>query len=155
MFEKGSSFLGAAILLRQNGGYGYVVLHLICQGVENVMKAFLLIADYDQYQPRLRRRSAFGHDLEKLVTEVVSEFKVKARHLGQAESSELKELNAYYSTHLLRYGTMLDLLRDPSMIGSGRVLRKMLAVVRIARRHLYARPLPDPEGFPAVAGETD
>lgn len=34
MFAKGKAFLGAAILLRQKGGYEFVVLHLLCQGIE-------------------------------------------------------------------------------------------------------------------------
>ena len=42
MYAKGKGFLGAALLLRREGGYGYVVLQLLCQGVEITLKALLL-----------------------------------------------------------------------------------------------------------------
>ena len=43
---KGKGFIGAALLLRQKGGYEFVVLHLPCQGVEVVFKAMLMHKDY-------------------------------------------------------------------------------------------------------------
>jgi hypothetical protein len=46
MYVKGKNFLGAAMLLRQKGGYEYVVLHLMCQGIEITLKAFLLFKDH-------------------------------------------------------------------------------------------------------------
>ena len=55
MYVKGKVFLGAAVLLRQKGGYEFVVLHLLCQGIEVVLKGLLLAIDYDKFNPSSRR----------------------------------------------------------------------------------------------------
>jgi hypothetical protein len=68
MYEKGKGFIGAALLLRQQGGYEYVVLHLVCQGLGIVMKALLLFKNYDFYSGRVKKD--FHHDLKKLMTTV-------------------------------------------------------------------------------------
>ena len=47
-YRRGQHFIAAAILLRQHGGHEYVVLHLLCQGVEIVLKAILLLRDFDK-----------------------------------------------------------------------------------------------------------
>lgn len=54
MCEKGKSFIGAALLLRKRGGYEYVFLHLLCQGIEVLGKGYLLLENHDQYKPQLR-----------------------------------------------------------------------------------------------------
>ena len=38
MYAKGKAFLGAAILLRSKNGHEYVVLHLLCHGIEITLK---------------------------------------------------------------------------------------------------------------------
>src|SRR3989442_9256752 len=55
MYAKGKAFLGAAVLLRQKGGYGYVVLYLSFQGMEGEVKGPLLSVYYHQFQPPLRK----------------------------------------------------------------------------------------------------
>lgn len=135
MYAKGKSFLGAAILLRQKGGYEYVVLHLLCQGIEIVLKALLLLRAYETYKPKLK---VYSHNLETLVDGVVAEFKLHPLRSGPA--TELHVLNSLYASHRLRYGSFYDVLVDPLTISSGRVLRRMMAVVRLAERHLACRP---------------
>ncbi len=136
MYARGGSFLGAALLLRKQGGYEYVVLHLICQGIEIILKGLLLHKDYDKYKPQLKKnkKNGFGHDLEKIAAVAVSEFTV--RNLKPDVEAELKALNSLYSEHYLRYGSGYDILVDPTTIKSNLVLRKIYAVLRLARRHL-------------------
>ena len=136
MYAKGKSFLGAAILLRQQAGYEYVVLHLICQGLEIILKALLLFKNYDKYRSQLRK--PLGHNLKKLVAVSVSEFGVKP--LSDALAGELEILNSLYSNHWLRYGSFYDILVSPQTIPSNVILRKIAAVIRLAEHHVAAAP---------------
>ena len=129
MCEKGKSFIGGALLLRKQGGYEFVVLHLLCQGIEVLGKGYLLLQDYDKYKPQLRR---IGHDLDKLLREVEQ---VSGIHLlTNGVQLEITELSQLYSQHLLRYGSGMDVFIDPKTILSGRVLRRLVAVLRYADR---------------------
>ncbi len=138
MYAKGKNFLGAAVLLRKEKGYEYVVLHLLCQGVEIVLKALLIYKDYNKYKSRLKWKkkdaTTFGHDLKKLAEETAGEFEV--RPIKQDLRVELENLNSLYSSHQLRYGTFYDVLVDPHTIESRNVLRKIVAVIRLADRHI-------------------
>jgi hypothetical protein len=129
MHEKGKGFIGAAILLRQRGGYEYVVLHLLCQGVEIVLKSFLLFQSYDSYNPVLKN---LRHDLVKIADRVLDAFKLKP--LTPAVRRELTALNSLYAKHLLRYGSFYDVLVDPSTIPSKLVFRRISAAIRLAER---------------------
>jgi hypothetical protein len=131
MFVKGQSSVAAAILLRQQGGYEWVVLHLHCQGLEIVLKAFLLLHDYDYYSPRLRKD--YGHDLEKLARATLRLYGLNP--LSTAVASELHGLNQLYRQHLLRYASGYDLVADPVAIPSDRVLRRLVAALRLADAH--------------------
>jgi HEPN domain-containing protein len=129
-YARGNSFLAAAVLLRQRGGYEYVVLHLICQGVEITLKALLLFANYDRYRGRLK---TFGHNLVNLAHAASQEFRVKP--MSKALATELEALNSLYAKHLLRYGSSIDILVKPETIASALTLRKMVAVMRLSDRH--------------------
>ena len=131
MYDKGKGFLGAAMLLDRQRGYDYVVLHLLCQGVEIVLKALLLFRNYDKYKPRL---TLIGHDLEDLVAVAATEFGLRVG--SKAFAAELKHLNVLYRRHFLRYGTFHDVLVDPETIPRERLWRKAVAVLRLASRHL-------------------
>ena len=130
-YAKGASFLGAAVLLRRQHGYEAVVLHVLCQGVEIVLKGILLFRNYDKYQPKLRQ---MGHNLEKLAMTAVREF--RTRPLAAGMLAELNVLSGLYSKHLLRYGTFYDVLVDPASIPTAQVSKKILAVIRLANRHI-------------------
>lgn len=130
MYTKGKSFLGAAILLRQKGGYEYVVLHLLCQGIEIVLKGLLLAVDYDTYNPQLKK--PLGHDLLKITDAVTKAAGLPA--LRPRIRTEMESLNQLYSRHLLRYGSGYDILVDPSTIPSRLVLRRMVALLRLVER---------------------
>jgi HEPN domain-containing protein len=130
LFFRGCNFVAAAVLLRQKGGYDYVVLHLLCQGVEIILKSLLLLQDYDQYRKVIKDK--MGHDLEKLIKEVSSEY--GSTSFRGNIVTEIKELNGLYKAHLLRYGGNIDILIDPKTIKSNLTLKKITQVVRVVRR---------------------
>jgi len=136
MYAKGKSFIGAALLLRQWQGYEYVVLHLLCQGIEITLKGLLLMNDYDKYKDELK--STFGHNMKKLAAAAISEFSV--RPMRPALEAELQMLSSLYSSQRLRYGTFYDVLVNPETIQSHLALRKIAAVIRLADRHVFAKP---------------
>ena len=129
MSQKGRAFIGAALLLRQRGGYEYPVLHLLCQGIEVLGKGHLLSIDYQAHMPKLK---SYGHNLIRLaeVVEQVSNLSI----LKPLVRSELDVLSKLYSKHLLRYGSGYDVLVDPTTIPSDRVLRRLAAIFRVQGR---------------------
>ena len=132
MYLKGKNFLAAAMLLRKNNGYEYVVLHLLCQGIEITLKALLLRANYDKYKTKLRKYGRSGHDLVPLVADALEEFNLKP--LKPNLESELSSLAALYSSHSLRYVSLYDVFVDPKSIKSDLVLRRTAALVRLSER---------------------
>jgi hypothetical protein len=136
MYAKGKNFRAAAILLRQRGGYEYVVLHLICQGIEITLKALLLFKDYDRYKDQLRK--PLDHNLNTIVAAASTEFSL--RPISGTLATELAALNSLYSKHLLRYGTFYDILVNPQTIASDLTLHRIAAVIRLADRNIAAKP---------------
>lgn len=127
MCDKGKSFIGSAILLRERGGHEYVVLHLLCQGIEVLGKGYLLKVNYDFYEKKLR---SLGHNLIKLVEEIekVSGLSI----LNKKIENEIIILNSLYSKHLLRYASMRDVIFDPKSVSSKRVFRRLVIVIKLA-----------------------
>ena len=129
MFEKGASFTGAALLLREKGGYEHVVLHLICQGLENVMKSILLHEDYDKHKKKIKEK--IGHNLVKAVNAVI---KVKgSKGISNELRAQLENINHFYKNHFLRYGGMSDIFIQPQKGDSELVLQKLLQVIKVIR----------------------
>jgi hypothetical protein len=133
MYAKGKSFIGAALLLRQRGGYEYVVLHLLCQGIDIMLKPLLLWKEYDKYHPRLKK---FGHHLAKLVNAAQRNSISIPHKIHLLLAAEIETLDSLYSSHRLRYGTFYGILVDPTNINSSRSLRRIAAVIRLADRHV-------------------
>lgn len=136
MYTRGRTFIGAAMLVRQKTGYEYVVLHLLCQGIELILKALLLYRDYDKYRPILKSR--FRHNLVRAAECVNLEFGRKP--LKPKLLLELKELNDLYNRNLLRYGNAFDLFFDPAKIASDLVLRKVFHTVKLIDRFVLWEP---------------
>jgi len=136
MLHRGHSFFKSAVLLKRVGGNKDVELYNICQGIEVVLKSFLLFRNYDKYKPLLPKRREFGHDLIKLANEVLSEYQVKA--LSQAQTDELKRLNHYYTNHYLRYAGVHDIFFPSTDVGYGLVGKKLLASIKLADKKLCA-----------------
>jgi len=129
-FYRGVNFLLAAKLLEEKGGYHYVVLHLLCQGLEIIIKGLLLMQNYDKYKPKLK---SMGHDLIKGVEEL-NEFVVKSLKIDEDTMSELEKLNGFYRKHILRYGNVLDLFGEPEAVSSDLVMKYALKLVRFGNR---------------------
>jgi hypothetical protein len=131
-FEKGCAFVGAAHLMRPYAVHEpqqYVVLHLVCQGIELIIKGLLLIKDFDGYRQREKK---FGHNIDHLVKEAIKVFKLNP--LNPKLAAEIKYLAERYSTHQLRYASVVDIFIAPSSIGCDLVIRKLNAVIRLSRR---------------------
>ena len=134
MYLRGKGFVGAALLLQKQGGYEFVSLHLLCQGIEIVLKALLLLHDYDRYKPRMGRRKGFGHDLVHLEHEVRAIFGIGSG--SNALSDELNGLNGFFAKHQLRYASLIDILVDPRFIPVGSVIRQLHFVMKWTDRRL-------------------
>ena len=80
-YKKGCHFVAAAILLDQNDGDLYVVLQLLCQGLEIMAKALLLLKNFDKYQPLVEK---YRHRLYPLVSDALAEFKLNRLSGGRA-----------------------------------------------------------------------
>lgn len=128
MQEKGRAFVASAILLRQQDGDEFVVLHLLCQGIEVLGKGYLTSVDYDHYYPKLSTK--YRHNLVKILNEVA---RVSGLSILKGEvQPEIAQLSKRYADNHLRYGSALDLLVDPAEVSSSAVLRRLAAVFRYA-----------------------
>jgi hypothetical protein len=138
MLHRGHHFFGGAIVLRREGAHEFVVLHLLCQGLEIFLKALLLLHDYDQFKPKLKyspkTKSGYGHNLESLAADCSQVFGLHPMRGSLA--AELKLLNSLYTQHLLRYASAYDVLVGPNSVHSALVLRRFGAAVRLAARSL-------------------
>lgn len=132
LYRRGKSFIGAAVLLGQQlGSDRYVVLHLLCQGVEIILKALLLLLDYEKHIKQQRRH---GHDLNRVVTAAIEAFGLNPMRPKLAQ--EVQTLNNFYTQHLLRYDGLHDILVDPASIESNRIFRRIAAVLRVTEREI-------------------
>ncbi len=129
MIGRGENFLGAAVLLKREGGNGYVWRYLLCQGIEVVLKGLLLLKSYNEHHPTLRE---IGHDLTKAADRCAEAYRLRSP-AGDLRR-ELEGLSRLYMNHQLRYASGLDLLVDPETIPVERVMKRMVAVLRILRR---------------------
>lgn len=136
LYVRGVHFVGAAELLRQRGGYEYVVLHLLCQGLEIVLKSLLLFRDFEKYNPRIR--TGFGHKLIKLADETSSAYGLPPPR--DELRAELEHLESLYRDHQLRYGSDFEFMIDPMTIPAELVTRRIAALIRLCNRHLVRRP---------------
>ena len=135
MFYRGKNFLWAAKLLEEKGGYHYVVLHLLCQGLEIIIKSLLLMQNYDKYKPKLKSKGGLGHNLVKCDKELRKElFNKPLKKKDKDIMNELEILNNFYRKHLLRYGSVLDLFVEPKTISSDLVIRYASKLVRFGNR---------------------
>jgi hypothetical protein len=128
-YARGINFVAAALLLRKHGGDRYVVLHLLCQGLEIIVKALLLFLDHKKYA---KLQKSFGHDLEKIISAAIIIYSLGP--LRPPLAAEITALNDFYSRHLLRYGGLHDIFG--ASLGSARTFRRLAAVVRLANREL-------------------
>jgi hypothetical protein len=129
MYEKGKAFLGACILVEQKRGNPSVVLHLLCQGIEIVLKAVLLAHDYNVHKPRLVK---LGHNLVRIAA---SARQATGLHVfTHGAQVELAGLSTFYSLHVLRYASNFDIFIDASTIPYRRVARHAFALVRYCEK---------------------
>lgn len=132
MYDKGKAFVGASILLRRSSGNPAVVLHLLCQGIELILKAVLLRTDYKKYQPELKK---IGHNLEGAAAAARA---ATGWHLySNLTAQELARVNEFYKDHLLRYASGVDIFIDPATIPNTRIVRHTYALLKLLERKKY------------------
>jgi hypothetical protein len=131
MYVRAKSFVGASQLLHQAGGSPFVERHLLCQGIELLLKAILLLADYDTYGPKLKK---IGHDLTKAATAVHVATGIK--FINATVSAELTDLSKFYELHMLRYASPVGLLSGGSYVSTNRTLHRVTALIRLMEQHL-------------------
>ncbi len=138
LYEKGKSFVQAALLLHVHSKNKpiseYVVLHIFCQGTEIILKALLLLKDDRHYRPLLKKKRDFGHNLEKLSIEVVTQYGLNP--ISPELLKELQALNSLFSNHFLRYGSLLDAF-NPNIVASDLVMKRVLAAIRLTNFYLF------------------
>jgi hypothetical protein len=136
-YHRGMLYLQAAALLQGHSGYSYVVGQLICQSREIILKALILLKDYDKYEPQLPYRP-YGHNLVRLSEEasLLYNLPIMRKSLRQ----ELEELNELYKSQFLRYGDARDFLVDPNTIKDTRVISRFRACLRVAEREMKKLP---------------
>ena len=131
MYWRGCEFLQASVLLQNHSGYSFVCTHLMCQGLEIVLKSLLLFRDYDKYRPILHK---LRHNFVHLADEVSSIYALKP--MSKDLRNEIVTLNNLYKTHFLRYGDARDLTFDPNSIQDTHLTKKVVAWMRLGRRQL-------------------
>lgn len=131
MYVRAKSFVGASVLLRNAGGSPFVERHLLCQGLELLLKSILLLADYDANRPKLKK---IGHDLIKAATAVHVATGIK--FINAAVSAELVDLSKFYGLHMLRYASTIGLLTGGGHVPTDRTLRRIAALTRLMEQHL-------------------
>ena len=131
-FEKGVAFIAAACLLNgraQTEPQEYVVLHLIAQGIELLMKGALYGRNYDTYKKMGR---TLGHRLDAGFDASRKEFQLNP--MKQRCNGQLKALSNLYSKHALRYASSQDIFIAPSSIDVSLVEARVKCAIRLGRR---------------------
>ena len=131
--KKGENFIRTALLLRKNNSDENVVLSMICQGIENILKGLLLSKDYVRYEPLLRRK--FGKNLLRLYYRTRKEYGIS--NLDARAVNELQILAYLYKNQFLHYGHLINLLNDDKAFESGHLLRKLFQILAYVKKKLY------------------
>lgn len=132
-YLRGRQFIRVAFTLDQDEpGDGYVVRHLLCQGIELMLKAILLRKNYDTYRSRLSRKP-FGHDLIGLLDEVKRQYNVK---LEAELLADIKKLNSFFITHRFRYSDIEALIAPAHSFPIRRCLEKLLPLMQAMDRRM-------------------
>lgn len=125
MYQKGKEFVGAAILLKRHGGFTHVYSHLLCQGVELILKSVLIFKDYNRFKKPIKKR--IGHNLVKLVD--IWKVELNQNRVNSKFYQEIKEINEHYKTHGLRYGSLSDIFISPDTVRTNEILRQLKRII--------------------------
>ena len=135
MYFKGRDFILAGLLLKQHmQSHGFVSIHLVCQGLEIILKSKLLLKDFDKYKDLIKSRTELGHDLVKLVDCWKKE--CNRNKINKGFYDEVKPLNEFYKRHRLRYGTVTDLLFNPKEFQVVLTSKQLLKLISVTDKEL-------------------
>jgi hypothetical protein len=131
MYVRAKNFIAAAVLLKREQGSPFVIRHLLCQGIELLLKAILLMVDYDKYFPELRK---IGHDLLKASKKVQEATGID--FVSASLKDEMQGLSQFFKLHMLRYASTLGLLTGADTLPMGKTLGRTAAALRVVEREL-------------------
>lgn len=132
-YLRGRQFIRAALALDQDDpGDGYVVRHLLCQGIELILKALLLRKNYNNYFPLLSKKK-YGHNLIALLDEVARLYKVK---VAPDLLVDLRKLNSFFKAHLFRYSDIEAMFSPATSFPITRTLEKLLPLMKAMDRRM-------------------
>jgi hypothetical protein len=141
IYERGKAFSRAADALNipsQSQADTLVQLHLFCQATELVLKALLLIQNYEEFKPKLEKK--LHHDLAKTAKKTAHAYgtKVGSKRL----EDELQLLTSLYKQKggMLRYSGLLNIFHDARKIPYTLTKRRLAALLKLVDRKLYRKP---------------
>jgi hypothetical protein len=85
------------------------------------------------------RKDILGHDLLKIAEEALGAYNHnhKLNSMRGALTGQLSPLSKMYSEHRLRYGSGI-LADDPHTIQHDKIVRRLLAIIRLTEKHRRA-----------------
>lgn len=119
MYLRGRQFTHAAILLNEKTGKDYPYLHLLCLGLEIILKSTLLEKDYQKYKDYIKNK--LSHNLDKCLKAYIKEY--NSVDFDKNIKKEISELNNFYANYEFRYAMLNEIFIDPSSINSDLTLR--------------------------------
>jgi len=134
-FTMGVEFVSAGMFLRRQNQKSSASLHLLCQGMELILKSLLLDKDYDNFKKKIRSQRD-QHDLYSLAEMVEAEYHYKK--VRPRLKAQLKELSDLYRRNRLRYPNTLFSFGYHLWLDTDLVFWKLVAVARLARRTIFA-----------------
>jgi hypothetical protein len=121
MYLRGRQFTHSALLLNDKTGKDYPFLHLLCLGLEIILKSALLEKDYEKYKNYIK--SNLKHNLDKCLKTYIEEYPIEKFDVNLI--SEIKSLNEFYNSFQLKYAMLSEIFIDPKNIESELTLRFM------------------------------
>lgn len=125
MYLRGRQFTHSALLLNEKTGKDYPFLHLLCLGLEIVLKSALLEKDYEKYKNYIEDN--LKHNLDKCLKAYNKEYPTDK--IDEKVLREISELNQVYNSFQLKYAMLSEILIEPKSIDSDLTLRFLAKLI--------------------------
>lgn len=125
MYLRGRQFTHSALLLNEKTGKDYPFLHLLCLGLEIVLKSALLEKDYEKYKNY--NKNNLKHNLDKCLKAYILEYPTDK--IDKKVLREISELNVFYNSFQLKYAMLSEILIEPKSIDSDLTIRFLAQLI--------------------------